>query len=247
MAKQHSRVYLVSSSQSMHLVRQATWTSAFEDVTPQQGKDTLIRNEDGNSFDEIKPPGPAAPSRANEGAGLPPRPGPSTPVIPHYESADGVISTTSNTFTALLVIRTSKQELLLAATSVCSGGAFQCVIHILFYVQLYINVNSLQRVTRIHNHYSQNDKIVKLGLPQPWIKATCKKYPNWQSAAVWKKSGKHNSGSFLIIHPFRSRVVVQLQKFGHRDQECRKLQIGYHNKISSGKFSFKIIRIKRLG
>ena len=67
----------------------------------------------------------------------------------------------------LLVIRTSKQELFLAATSVCSGGAFQCVIHILFYVQLYINVNSLQRVTRIHNHYSQNDKIVKLGLPQP--------------------------------------------------------------------------------
>jgi len=36
--------------------------------------------------------------------------------------------------------------------------------------------------------------------------------------------------------------VVQLQNFCHRDQECRKLQIGYHNKISSGKFSFKIIR-----
>jgi len=38
--------------------------------------------------------------------------------------------------------------------------------------------------------------------------------------------------------------VVQLQKFGHRDQECRKLQIGYHNKISSGKFSFKIIEVE---
>jgi len=36
--------------------------------------------------------------------------------------------------------------------------------------------------------------------------------------------------------------VVQLQNFCHRDQECRKLQIGYHNKISSGKFSFKIIQ-----
>ena len=84
---------------------------------------------------------------------------------------DRVISTTSNTVNALLfsasvlVIGTSKQELLLAAIS--GGRAFNALFHILFYVQLYINVNSLQRVTRIHNHYSQNDKIVKLGLPRP--------------------------------------------------------------------------------
>ena len=71
----------------------------------------MIRNED-----EVKPPGPAAPN-FNEGAGLPPRPGPRTPVIPHYESTDRVISTTSNTPNALPVIGTSKQELLLAAIS----------------------------------------------------------------------------------------------------------------------------------
>jgi len=36
---------------------------------------------------------------------------------------------------------------------------------------------------------------------------------------------------------------VQLQNFGHRDQECRKLQIGYHNKISSRKFLSKLFEL----
>ena len=81
----------------------------------------------------------------------------------------------------LLVIGTSKQELLLAANPPINGPNFNALFHILFYVQLYINVNSLQRVTRIHNHNS-HDKIVKLGLPQPWLRAICKKYEDWDPA-----------------------------------------------------------------
>ena len=199
-----------------------------------------------DDFDEIKPPGPAAPN-FNEGAGLPPRPGPRTPVIPCYR-IEGSGYQYYFKYRQCIALQCCQclLSVLQSRNSYWPQSAFNALFHILFYVQLYINVNSLQRVTRIHNHYSQNDKIVKLGLPRPWIKAVCKKYEDWDPAVCLKKSQKYNSGVVLIINPFRIRVVVQLQKFGHRDQECRKLQIGYHNKISSVKFSFKIIRIERL-
>ena len=68
----------------------------------------------------------------------------------------------------LLVIGTSKQELLLAANPPINGQNFNALFHILFYVQLYINVNSLQRVTRIPQSIFTKWQNVKLGSPQPW-------------------------------------------------------------------------------
>ena len=68
----------------------------------------------------------------------------------------------------LLVIGTSKQELLLAANPPINGPNFNALFHILFYVQLYINVNSLQRVTRIPQSIFTKWQNVKLGSPQPW-------------------------------------------------------------------------------
>ena len=136
------------------------------------------------------------------------------------------VSRTSNTLTTVHCLLSVLQS----RNSYWPGGSSMRYFIFYSYVQLYINVNSLQRVTRIHNHNS-HDKIVKLGLPQPWLRAICKKYEDWDPAVCLKKSQKYNSGVVLIINPFRIRVVVQLQKFGHRDQECRKLQQNLISKI----------------
>ena len=87
------------------------------------------------------------------------------------------VSRTSNTLTTVHCLLSVLQS----RNSYWPGGSSMRYFIFYSYVQLYINVNSLQRVTRIHNHNS-HDKIVKLGLPQPWLRAICKKYEDWDPA-----------------------------------------------------------------
>ena len=80
----------------------------------------------------------------------------------------------------LLIFHTSKQELLLT----------DVLFHILFYVQLYINVKIVYRESHLSTIIIH--KIVKLGLPITLNKSHLQKI--LELGAGRKKSGKHNSG-----------------------------------------------------